>query len=156
MLLDAPPSERPIRILSVAAGPAQEVFELLSERDTIPHPVEIVLFDQDKKALTFSYARLKRVVSAKGHDKVVLLHLHDSIKRLLRGPSVFAGHGQFDAVFSCGLFDYLQLLTAVSLCRTLYGLVAPGGSLYIGKRVPSFAGRCATKLHPYSFFPSLD
>ncbi len=147
MLLDAPPPGRPIRILSVAAGPAQEVFELLSERDTIQHPVEIVLFDQDKRALTFSYARLKRVVSAKGHDKVVLLHLHDSIKHLLRGPSVFAGHGQFDAVFSCGLFDYLQLLTSVSLCRTLYELVAPGGSLYVGNMVPSNSSRWFMELH---------
>jgi extracellular factor (EF) 3-hydroxypalmitic acid methyl ester biosynthesis protein len=146
-LLDAPPHDGPIRILSIAAGPAQEFFELLQERQHLSQPLEIVLFDQDKRALSFSYGRLKRLVSSRWQGKVTLVHLHDSIKRLLRGPSIFAGHGQFDAVVSCGLFDYLQLLTAVSLCRTLYGLVAPGGTLYVGNMAPSCASRWVMELH---------
>jgi len=146
-LLDAPPHDGPIRILSIAAGPAQEVFELLQERERISQPVEIVLFDQDKRALSFSYGRLKRIVGSRWQNRVKLVHLHDSIKHLLCGPSVFAGHGRFDAVVSCGLFDYLQLLTAVSLCRTLYGLVAPKGTLYIGNMVPSCASRWVMELH---------
>jgi extracellular factor (EF) 3-hydroxypalmitic acid methyl ester biosynthesis protein len=146
-LLDGPQRDRPIRILSIAAGPAQEVFELLTEREHIPQKVEIVLFDQDKRALAFSYGRLKRVVSARWRDTVSLLHLHDSIKRLLRGSSVFAGHGQFDLVYSCGLFDYLQLLTAVSLYRSLYALVAPGGTLYVGNMVPQNPCRWFMELH---------
>ncbi len=146
-LLDAPPRGRPIRILSIAAGPAQEIYELLQERQDIPQPVEIVLFDQDKRALSYSYGRLRRIVSQKWRDRVTLVHLHDSIKHLLRGSTVFAGYGAFDMVYSCGLFDYLQLLTAVSLCRSLYALVAAEGTLYVGNMVPSNPSRWFMELH---------
>jgi hypothetical protein len=147
LLLDSPRRKGPIRILSIAAGPAQEIFELLQEREELPGPIEIVLFDQDKRALSFSYGRLKRVVSARWKDQVTLVHLHDSIKRLLRDPTVFAGHGVFDAVYSCGLFDYLQLPTAVSLCGSLYSVLAPQGTLYIGNMVPSCQSRWIMELH---------
>jgi SAM-dependent methyltransferase len=147
-LLDARGATTPSRILTIAAGPAQEVFELLKERKSIDAPLEIVLFDQDKRALSFSYGRLKRVVAQKWEGRVKVVHLHDSIKRLLRGgSSVFSGHGAFDAVFACGLFDYLQLLTAVSLCRTLYSLVAPGGTLYVGNMVPNNPSRWFMEFH---------
>ncbi len=146
-LLDSAPAGKPIRILSIAAGPAQEVFELLQERQEIQSPIEIVLFDQDKRALSFSYGRLKRLVSARWPGLVTLVHLHDSIKRLLRGSSVFTGQGAFDVVFASGLFDYLQLLTAVTLSRNLYSLVAPGGTLYIGNMVPSNQSRWIMELH---------
>ena len=147
-LLDSRGSTTPTRILTIAAGPAQEVFELLRERKSIDAPLEIVLFDQDKRALSFSYGRLKRIVAQRWEGRVKLVHLHDSIKRLLRGgSSVFSGHGAFDAVFACGLFDYLQLLTAVSLCRTLYALVAPGGTLYVGNMVPNNPSRWFMEFH---------
>ena len=139
--------DRPVRILSIAAGPAQEIYELLQELHELPRPVEIVLFDQDKRALSFSYRRLQRVVNAKWKDRVTLLHLHDSIRHLLRGAAVFAGHGAFDLVYSCGLFDYLQLPSGVSLCRSLFSVVAPGGRLYIGNMVPSCASRWVMELH---------
>jgi SAM-dependent methyltransferase len=137
----------PVRILSIAAGPAEEVFELLSEHETLPRPVEIVLFDQDKRALSFSYGRLQRLVSTRFKDQASVLHLHDSIKHLLRGKTTLREHGTFDAVYSSGLFDYLQLPTAVSLCRSLYELVAPGGSLYVGNMVPENPCRWFMELH---------
>lgn len=147
-LLDKHGATKPTRILTIAAGPAQEVYELLLERKTIDSPLEIVLFDQDKRALTYSYGRLKRVVAQRWQGRVKIVHLHDSIKRLLRGgASVFSGHGAFDAVIACGLFDYLQFLTAVSLSRSLYNLVAPGGTLYVGNMVPSNPSRWFMELH---------
>ena len=146
-LLDARTDGRPLRILTIAAGPAQEIYELFEERPSIDGPVEIVLFDQDKRALTYSYGRLRRIVSAKRFTNVRLIHLHDSIKRLLRGTSVFANYGKFDAVYAVGLFDYLQLHTWVSLCRTLYDTVAPGGTLYIGNMVPTNPSRWFMELH---------
>jgi extracellular factor (EF) 3-hydroxypalmitic acid methyl ester biosynthesis protein len=146
-VLDARPRGERARILSVAAGPAQEIYELLEERHSLPCPVDIVLFDQDKRALSYSYRRLQRLVSSKWRDQVSLLHLHDSIRHLLRGAAVFSGHGAFDVVYSCGLFDYLQMPSAVSLCRSLYSLVAPGGRLYVGNMVPSCASRWVMELH---------
>jgi len=138
---------KPVRILSIAAGPAQEVFELLEERDSMSGPLEIVLFDQDKRALSFSYGRLQRLVQSRFRDQVTVTHLHDSIRHLLRGTTVFSGAGTFDAVYSCGLVDYLQLPTAVSLCRSLYELLSPGGTLYVGNMVPSNPCRWFMELH---------
>jgi extracellular factor (EF) 3-hydroxypalmitic acid methyl ester biosynthesis protein len=63
--LDARPADKPLRVLSIAAGPAQEVYELLSTRETLPCPLEIVLFDQDEGALSYAYGRLKGLVDSK-------------------------------------------------------------------------------------------
>ena len=145
-LLDEP-KERPLRVLSIAAGPAQEIYELLEERETMRRPLEVVLFDQDKRALSHSYGRLKRLVSAKWKQQVTLVHRHDSIKRLLRGLPVFGEQRQFDFVYSAGLLDYIQLLTAVSLCRGLYDLVAPGGKLLVGNMAPESPSRWFMELH---------
>jgi extracellular factor (EF) 3-hydroxypalmitic acid methyl ester biosynthesis protein len=146
-LLDRPNPPSPLRILSIAAGPAQEIYELLRDREDLPVPVEVVLFDQDKGALAFSYRRLKRVIAEKWGNRVKLVHLHDSIKRLLRGATVFGGSQRFDAVYSCGLFDYLQPLTVVSLFKGLYATVAPGGTLYVGNMAPSCPSRWFMEIH---------
>ncbi len=146
-LIDARRGDDSVRILSIAAGPAQEVYELLRERDEIPVPLEIVLFDQDKRALSFSHGRLQRLVNAKWQGQVKVLHLHDSIKRLLRGSTVFNVSGDFDAVYACGLFDYLQPHTWVSLCRTLYGSTRDSGSVFIGNMVPDNPSRWFMELH---------
>jgi len=146
-LLDGRKDNRPLRILTIAAGPAQEIYELFEERKTIDGPVEIVLFDQDKRALTYSYGRLRRIVNAKRFDNVKLMYLHDSIKRLLLGSTIFANYGKFDFVYAVGLFDYLQLHTWVSLCRKLYDTVATGGTLCIGNMVPTNPSRWFMELH---------
>jgi SAM-dependent methyltransferase len=135
----------PLRILSIAAGPAQETYELLLEREALPPQVEIVLFDQDKRALSFSYSRLKRL--PKWGAQVRLVYLHDSIKRLLRDATLFSVFGQFDAIFSCGLFDYLQPRTAAHLSRGLYDNLAPGGTLYIGNMTPDNPSRWFMDFH---------
>ncbi|HVW27319.1 MAG TPA: hypothetical protein VHC69_18270 [Polyangiaceae bacterium] len=148
LLLDSSTVEnRPLRILSIAAGPAQEVYELIDEREHLSRPLEVVLFDQDKRALAFSYSRLKRVVSARFPKAVKITYLHDSIKRLLRDETIFSGFGEFDAIFSCGLFDYLQTPTAVSLARSFYANVAPGGTVYIGNMTPENPSRWFMELH---------
>lgn len=137
----------PLRILSVAAGPAEEVFGLLAERTEIEVPLEVVLFDQDRSALAFSYARLSRLVAARWQGRVRIVHLHDSITRLLRGSTQLAAATGFHAVYACGLFDYLQPHSWVSLCRTLYGTLAPGGTLYVGNMVPACPSRWLMEFH---------
>jgi extracellular factor (EF) 3-hydroxypalmitic acid methyl ester biosynthesis protein len=137
----------PLRLLSIAAGPAEEVFGLLEERDSIDVPLEVVLFDQDRSALSFSHARLTRLVNARWQGKVRIVHLHDSITHLLRGSTVLRVTGGFHAVYACGLFDYLQPPTWVSLCRTLHQTLAPGGTLYIGNMAPSCPTRWLMEFH---------
>jgi hypothetical protein len=50
-------------------------------------------------------------------------------------------------VYACGLCDYLQRNAWVKLCRTLYGTVAPQGTLYVGNMVPSNPSRWFMELH---------
>jgi extracellular factor (EF) 3-hydroxypalmitic acid methyl ester biosynthesis protein len=145
--LDQASPSRPVRVLSIAAGPAQEVYELLSERPSLAGPVEIVLFEQDRRALTYAYARLNRVVNQRWRGQVKVVLRHDSIKRLLLGSTVFTEQGQFDMVYASGLFDYLQRNTWIRLCRTLYGTVAPGGTLYVGNMAPDNPTRWVMEFH---------
>ena len=146
-LLEREASPRPVRVLAIASGPAEEIYELLNERSTIAPTLEIVLFDQDTRALSFAYSRLKRIVDARWPGRVRVVYLHDSIKRLLRDPHIFAERGRFDLVFSCGLFDYLELRTAVTLCRNLFANLSEGADLFIGNMVPTNPNRWIMDLH---------
>lgn len=138
---------RPLRFLSVAAGPAQEVFELLKQRKEISSPVEIILFDQDKTALSYAYRRISPIVTSRWSKTVTVTYLHDSIKRLLRDPTLFARYGGFDVIFCAGLFDYLEIPTGVSLTRSLFSHLAAGGDLYIGNMVPTSPNRWFMELN---------
>jgi extracellular factor (EF) 3-hydroxypalmitic acid methyl ester biosynthesis protein len=126
---------RPVRALSIAAGPAQELVELFEELRVLPVPLEVVLFEQDKSALAHAWRRLAPLVEARFPGQVRLTFLHDSIKRLLRNPKLFSPYGEFDLVYSAGLLDYLQQHTAVALVRNLSTSVAPGGKLLVANMV---------------------
>lgn len=128
-------SSRPVRFLSVAAGPARELQELLAEIDELPAPLEIVLFEQDKGALAHAYRRLRPLADARFPGRVRIVFLNESIKRLLRDSQLFQQFGGFDAIYSCGLFDYLQESTAVRLARNLSAAAVPGGQVFIGNMV---------------------
>lgn len=126
---------RPVRFLSIASGPARELQELLAGLDELPAPLEIVLFDQDKGALAHAYRRLRPLADARFPGRVRIVFLNESIKRLLRDRHLFDAFGGFDAVYSCGLFDYLQHATAVGLARSLQAAAAPGGRVLIANMV---------------------
>jgi extracellular factor (EF) 3-hydroxypalmitic acid methyl ester biosynthesis protein len=125
----------PLRILSIAAGPAQELSELLSELDVLPAPLEVVLFEQDKNALAHAWRRLEPLAQSRFPGLVRFTFLHDSIRRLLRDPALFEPFGKFDLIYSAGLMDYLQTRTGVTLCRHLVGATAAGGRLLVANMV---------------------
>jgi extracellular factor (EF) 3-hydroxypalmitic acid methyl ester biosynthesis protein len=127
-------SSRPVRFLSIAAGPARELQELFSEIEDLPAALEIVLFDQDKGALAHAYRRLQPL-AARFPGRVRLVFLNESIKRLLRDTHLFDEFQGFDAIYSCGLIDYLHEYTAVKLARNLCGAVAPGGKVLLANMV---------------------
>jgi SAM-dependent methyltransferase len=138
---------RPLRILSIAAGPAQELYELLQEAQDLPEGLEIVLFEQDKGALAYAYRRLKPIVDARWSRQVKLVYLHESIKRLLRDSQLFTPLGPFDLIYSVGLFDYLRPATAVQLSRTFEAQLAPGGEALIANMVPENPSRWYMEHH---------
>jgi extracellular factor (EF) 3-hydroxypalmitic acid methyl ester biosynthesis protein len=127
-------SSAPLRVLSIAAGPAQEIYELLRDAADVPVPLELVLFEQDKSALAHAWRRLSPM-AGRFSGRVRLTFLHESIKRMLRDPLLFAGIGRFDLVYSCGLYDYLQLRTAVGVTRQLAAATAAGGRVLVANMV---------------------
>jgi extracellular factor (EF) 3-hydroxypalmitic acid methyl ester biosynthesis protein len=139
-------STTPVRVLSIGAGPAQELHELFQELDEMPVPLEVVLFEQDKNALAHAFRRLTPTVEARFPGSVRLLFLHDSIKRLLRDGTLFSPFGKFDLVYSTGLLDYLQRRTAIVLTRHLAGAAAPGGQLIVANMV-DHASRSLLQIH---------
>jgi hypothetical protein len=126
---------RPIRILSIAAGPARELVEMFQELGPPAVPVEIVLFEQDKNALAHAWRRLQAAGATRTPGSLRVTFLHDSIKRLLRDDTLFEQFGSFDLVYTCGLYDYLQHRTAVVLTRRLAAATAPGGRLLVANMV---------------------
>lgn len=136
---------RPARVLAVACGPAQELFELLQEANEIPS-LEVVLFDQDKGALSYAYRRTAPLIEAR-QGRVKVTYLHDSIKRLLRDAELFTDFGSFDLIYSVGLFDYLKTPTAVALTRNLVSLLAPGGQAMLANMVPNSPSRWYMEHH---------
>ncbi len=130
-------TDRPIRVLSVAAGPAQEVYELLRTRHHLPAPLEIVLFDQDANALAYAYGRIKTLVDTRWRGRVQVTFLHEGIRTLIKNPAMFEGVGEFDGVICCGLYDYLNHPVAAGLTAKLYSVLREGGSVWIGNMVPT-------------------
>ena len=139
-------SSSPVRVLSIGAGPAQELHELFQEVDDLPASLEVVLFEQDKNALAHAFRRLTPSVDARFPGRVRLLFLHDSIKRLLRDGSLFAPFGKFDLIYSTGLLDYLQHRTGIVLTRHLANAAAPGGQLLVANMV-DHASRTLLQFH---------
>lgn len=126
---------RPLRLLSIAAGPARELQELLREVDALPVDLEVVLFDQDKGALEHAFQRLRPLADARFPGRVRIEFLNESVRRLLRDLRLFEGVPPFDAVYSVGLFDYFHDVTAIRLARNLCAAAAPGGKVLIGNMV---------------------
>jgi hypothetical protein len=58
----------PVRVLSVAAGPALELRRLVKEMRSLQRPLEILLLDQDEEALETAHRRLQRCLAAGGRD----------------------------------------------------------------------------------------
>lgn len=144
--LHNPPADRPLRVVSIAAGPSQEVFELLAETAELPHPIEIVLFDQDRVALAFAQRRLAPLVERHGR-RLKLVVLHDSIRRLIHDASLFANLGPFDLLFSSGLFDYLRHDLAAQLVGIFYSHLVDGGRALIGNMAPHNPARWVFEHH---------
>ncbi|MCA9708231.1 MAG: class I SAM-dependent methyltransferase [Myxococcales bacterium] len=133
-------SGQPVRVLSLACGPAIELQHVLDELPRVTHPVELLLLDQDEDALACAHRSLHRQL-ARRHEALagVQLHaLHFSVMQLLNprdeaedavGREVIR---DLDLVYSAGLFDYLPRSAARRLVRRLLDTLRPGGTLLLG------------------------
>lgn len=126
----------PLRVVSVASGPAQELYELLRDTDVPSAELSILLFEQDREALAYAQSRMLRVADPRVRPHIKLSFLQDSIRRLLKDAELFSRFGPFDLILCAGLFDYLPEPTAVKLASQLHANLSAGGELWIGNLVP--------------------
>ena len=111
------------RVLSVAAGHLREAE--LSHAVTTGRLAEYVALDQDAESLAAIEARHRadgvvRTVEASARDLVANKHQL----------------GEFDLIYSAGLFDYLSQRFAKVLLNSLFQMLRPGGRLVVFNFLP--------------------
>ena len=105
-----------IRMLNVASGPCDDIYEYLKENDSSKVFFECV--DQDAKAIDFAQTMCRKYL----HQ----IHFHN--KNVFK----FRSDKQFDLIWSAGLFDYLNDRPFKLLIKRLYPLLLKGGELVVG------------------------
>jgi SAM-dependent methyltransferase len=136
---------RPVRIVSLACGPAIELQRVFADAPERAHPVELLLLDQDEAALRASQGALLDVINRRRDSALITV----SSLRIAVRQIVLPKPGQeqeltrsvlrdLDLVYSMGLFDYLQRPVAKRITSSLWAMLRPGGRLLIGnlRRVP--------------------
>lgn len=114
------------RILSVAAGHCRELEGTLATNNLFQG--EFIAFDQDPDSCD---------VVRRAHPKGVKT-VEGNVKKLIGGQIAL---GDFDLIYSAGLYDYLPDMLAHRLTKALKGMLRPGGRLVIGNFAPSSYGR---------------
>ena len=121
--------EAPLRVLSVACGPAEELQEILRSPEDVAR-VSFTLLDQDPEALGEARGVVERLDKSLG-VKVQATTLCTSVRTMQQGGSPIEDSA-FDLVYSMGLFDYLTDTTATAVLSWLYARLARGGELVVG------------------------
>jgi len=122
--------QKKLSILSVACGPAYELQDILSESDDYSK-YHFTLLDQDPSALEAA-KNLVRNLGAKFDTKLDVTYLNESVRTMLTTNQIADKWGQFNFIYSMGLFDYLTPPAARVVIRKLFQLLAPGGEMVIG------------------------
>jgi extracellular factor (EF) 3-hydroxypalmitic acid methyl ester biosynthesis protein len=123
-------NNKKLKILSVACGPACEIQDvLISTKDC--EKFHFVLLDQDRTAL-YDAARLIDQTEKKLDNKIAVDYLNESVRTMLAAPLLKNKVGQFNFIYSMGLFDYLLPPVASAVIGKLYQLLKPGGQMLIG------------------------
>jgi extracellular factor (EF) 3-hydroxypalmitic acid methyl ester biosynthesis protein len=131
---DAVVSHDAPRVLLVASGHARELEGSLVQSAYFQG--EFVALDQDP----LSCEEVQRQHRG-GRVQVV----NEGVRDLLSEARA-AKLGQFDLIYSAGLYDYLPDALAQRLTQRLLGMLAPGGRLLVANFVPGGSGRAYMEL----------
>ena len=121
--------ERPLRVTSLACGPAEEVFDLFTEPN-IASQLELTLVDIDQEALNHIEARLKKEGVEKHFQWPIrlerrnLLHLCVGRQTLNLPPQ--------HLIYSIGLIDYFDDRIVTKLQQWIYQALITGGKSILG------------------------
>ncbi len=115
----------PTKIISLASGPAKEVFDVYDQLDD-PNVLDTTMVDIDFQALAY--------VSTIAEQKKLTRKI-----RLVRGNLVYLATGrqqlnvsEVDLVYSIGLIDYFSDKFVVALLDYAYNLLKKGGRVILG------------------------
>lgn len=118
------------RLLSVAAGHARELAGSMVEQALFSG--EFVALDQDPQ----SCEQIRRAQAGRRVSVVT-----QGVRELLAEGGGAVSLGDFDLIYSAGLYDYLPDAVALRLTAQLLTMLRPGGRLVIGNFVPGGSGR---------------
>ncbi|MGA2090105.1 MAG: class I SAM-dependent methyltransferase [Endomicrobiales bacterium] len=114
------------KILSVGCGPAQELFELIKDKQ-ITKPFEITLLDFERKAIEYIEDELKKH-SIKGLP-IKLNMVRANIIDILKSKNSKYGNESYDLIYVSGVFDYLGERACHKILAGLYKKLNKKGNL---------------------------
>lgn len=123
-------SRKKCKVLSVACGPAFEMQDILVSPEDCER-YHFTLLDQDRCAL-FEAAELIDHIEKSLNKKINVDYLNESVRTMLSTPQLKNKWGQFNFIYSMGLFDYLTPPVAKSVLKKLFDLLSPGGEMIVG------------------------
>jgi len=130
---------RKVHVLSVACGPAFELRNILDSART-SRRLHFTLFDQDQYALLEAAKVVDQLERSLG-AKISVEYLRESVRAMLFTKQLQERWGQYQLIYSMGLFDYLSPQIAAAVLAKLYQLLLPGGQMVIGNFHPSNTSR---------------
>lgn len=128
-LFSAHPAHEPLKIISVASGPAveQQLF-LQNSQEFYGRPVNFTCLDQDEESLKHAQKQLGSI------ERFVKSGYKFNFKNLAIRNVIAGGlpEKDYDMVYSAGLFDYLTEPVAQMAAQKMMAALKPGGKLIIG------------------------
>ena len=119
-----------VNVLSVGCGAAFELQDIIkSPQDCGKY--HFTLFDQDPVALSEAAEIVNNIENTLSLAPEVD-YVQGSVRTMLFSRKLRQEWGQFDFIYSLGLFDYLASRVAKAVLDRLYQLLSPGGELVIG------------------------
>ncbi len=129
-VMRAHPNIAPLRVLSLAAGPAWElrdIFRNCADADRL----EFTLLDQDPFALDLARETVRQIEGERG-ARLRARYVQDSVRTMLRTRDLRHSLGTHHFVYSMGLFDYLTAPVGRAVLAKAWDLVMPGGTILVG------------------------
>ena len=123
-------TDKKTKVLSVACGPAfelQDIFQKPEDFDKLSY----TLLDQDRAALYEAATVINQIEKTNKAD-VKVDYLTESVRTMITTRELNKKWGQFDFIYSLGLFDYLTPPVAKAVLTKLYQILKPGGEIIIG------------------------
>ena len=123
---------RPMRILNIGCGPAQEIERFIRAGQNLDR-LRFKLIDFSQETLDYTEARLRAAMADVGQQVEIEFH-QDSVHNLLKRASKESQDpalGTFDFVYCAGLFDYLSDKVCARLLEYLKARTRPGGRILV-------------------------